>query len=38
MTCMEMTDHAYYVLDQEPSYYKEATVENGNVSFGKNVK
>ena len=30
-------DHAYYVLDQEPSYYKEATVENGNVSFGKNV-
>mgnify|MGYP006956252305 CR=1 FL=1 len=30
-------DHAYYVLDQEPSYYKEATVENGNVSFEKNV-
>ena len=30
-------DHAYYVLDQEPSYYKEATVENGNVSFGKSV-
>ena len=32
----ENADYAYYVLDKEPSYYKEVTVEaDGSLSFGK---
>lgn len=32
----ENEDYAYYVLDEEPSYYKEVTTEeNGSLSFGK---
>ena len=33
----ESASYSYYILSDTPSYYKEATVENGNVSFGKNV-
>lgn len=33
----ENDSYAYYVLEETPSYYKELTVENGEVSFGKVV-
>ena len=33
----ENPSYSYYVLKDTPAYYKELTVNNGNISFGKSV-
>ena len=33
----ENEDYAYYVLTKRPSYYKELTVKDGKLTFGKTV-
>jgi uncharacterized protein YjdB len=33
----ENPSYSYYILSEAPAYYKEATMENGTITFGKAV-